>query len=110
MRFCCALEHKQSELFNFTRAAFDAYYTHQANLDDPEVLVDIANKLELNGEQLRALSQQQSIKDHLRANTDEAIARGGFGSPCIFVPFGDGERLYFGNDQLPLVEWAILQN
>jgi len=49
----------------------------------------------------------QSCKDHLRANTDEAIARGAFGSPSIFVPFGEGERLYFGNDQLPLVKWAI---
>jgi 2-hydroxychromene-2-carboxylate isomerase len=56
------------------------------------------------------MSQQQAIKDHLRANTDEAIARGAFGSPSIYVPFGDGERLYFGNDQLPLVEWAVLQD
>ena len=58
---------------------------------------------------MRAQSQDQAIKDHLRANTDEAIARGAFGSPSIFVPFGEGERLYFGNDQLPLVKWAIEQ-
>jgi 2-hydroxychromene-2-carboxylate isomerase len=73
------------------------------------VLVKIANAVGLDGEQLRVMSQQQATKDHLRGNTDEAIARGAFGSPSIYVPFGDGERLYFGNDQLPLVEWAILQ-
>lgn len=107
MRFCCALEEKQLELFRFATAGFEAYYTQQLNLDDPEVLVTIANQLGMDGEALRTQSQQQSIKGHLRANTDEAISRGGFGSPSIFVPFGAGERLYFGNDQLPLVEWAI---
>ena len=110
MRFCCALEDNQTDLFRFAKAAFDAYYTDQANLDDPDVLVKIADNLGLNGELLRGMSQQQAIKDHLRANTDEAIARGAFGSPSIYVPFGDGERLYFGNDQLPLVEWAVLQD
>ena len=109
MRFCCALENNQPALFQFAAAGFDAYYTRQLNLDDPEVLVIIANEAGLDGEALREQSQQQPIKDHLRKNTDEAISRGAFGSPAIFVPFGTGERLYFGNDQLPLVEWAIGQ-
>lgn len=109
MRFCCALEDDQPALFRFATAGFEAYYAHQRNLDDPEVLVAIANEAGFDGEALRARSQEQAIKDHLRANTDEAISRGSFGSPSIFVPFGDGERLYFGNDQLPLVEWALAQ-
>ena len=107
MRFCCALEHDQSALVRFATAAFEAYYTNQRNLDDPEVLASIAQDAGFDGEALCAQSKEQTIKDHLRANTDEAIARGAFGSPSIFVPFGDGERLYFGNDQLPLVEWAL---
>ena len=32
------------------------------------------------------------------------FARGGYGSPTIFV---DGSDMYFGNDQLPLVEAAL---
>ncbi len=107
MRFCCALESDQPALFRFAVAAFDAYFSEQLNLDDPEVLVAIANQAGLSGESLRIRSQEQSIKDQLRANTDEAISRGAFGSPSIFVPLGSGERLYFGNDQLPLVEWAL---
>ena len=107
MRFCCILEEDQPTLFTFAEACFEAYFTHQENLDDPDVLVKIANGIGLNGEALKQMSQDQGIKDHLRANTDEAIARGAFGSPSIFVPFNGGERLYFGNDQLPLVRWAI---
>lgn len=109
MRFCCLLEHDQEALLRFAHAGFDAYYTRQENLDDPDVLVRLAGAVGLDGERMSAQSQEQACKDHLRANTDEAIARGAFGSPSIFVPFGDGERMYFGNDQLPLVIWALDQ-
>ena len=107
MRFCCILEDDQPALFKFAEAGFEAYFTHQKNLDDPAELVQLANSVGLDGEAMRAQSQEQEIKDHLRKNTDEAIKRGAFGSPSIFVPFGDGERMYFGNDQLPLVKWAV---
>ena len=107
MRFCCALEDRQTDLEQFMRAAFHAHYAEQKNLDDPAELTLIANACGIDGEQLRSLSQQQAIKDHLRSNTDEAIKRGAFGSPSIFVPLEGGERLYFGNDQLPLVDWAL---
>ena len=45
-----------------------------------------------------------ACKARLRANTDELIARGGFGSPSMFV----GEQMFFGNDRLPLVRAALL--
>ena len=110
MRICCALEENQPALHRFATAAFNAYYGEQRNLDDPQVLIAIANEVGLNGPALAEQTQQQAIKDRLRANTEEAIARGAYGSPSIFVPFGDGERMYFGNDQLPLVNWAIKQH
>ncbi len=114
MRVCCALEEDQAALHKFATAAFDACYGDQRNLDDPEVLIAIANEVGLDGQALAAQTQDQVIKDRLRANTEEAIARGSYGSPSIFVPFGDGakkgERMYFGNDQLPLVNWAIKQD
>lgn len=109
MRFCCTLEKDQEKLVRFMEAAFDAYYTDQENLDDPAILVKLAESIGQDGAAMLEKSQEQSCKDHLRANTDDAIARGAFGSPSIFVPFGDSERLYFGNDQLPLVKWALEQ-
>jgi 2-hydroxychromene-2-carboxylate isomerase len=51
------------------------------------------------------MAQSQPVKDRLRDNTDEAIARGAFGSPTIFV---DREHLYFGNDQMPLVRARLM--
>ena len=44
---------------------------------------------------------RQEYKDRIRANTDEVAARGGFGSPTMFV---NGASMFFGNDRLALVE------
>jgi 2-hydroxychromene-2-carboxylate isomerase len=104
MRFCCALVDDQPALTVFTKAAFERYFGAQENLDDPEVLVVAANSVGLDGEAIRAKSQADEVKARLRANTDELIARGGYGSPTIFV---DRTDMYFGNDQLPLVEAAL---
>ena len=46
------------------------------------------------------------MRAQLKANTDEVIARGGFGSPTFFV---GGSDMYFGNDRLPLVRAAVLR-
>jgi 2-hydroxychromene-2-carboxylate isomerase len=48
--------------------------------------------------------EEPALKERLRANTDDLIARGGFGSPTMFV---DGDDMYFGNDRLPLLEAAL---
>tara|TARA_B100000678_G_scaffold16504_2_gene13031 strand:+ start:5130 stop:5756 length:627 start_codon:yes stop_codon:yes gene_type:complete len=108
MRFCCALEEEQEALERFAHAAFEAYFTHARNLDDPAVLVAVANEAGLGGAALAERAASQPVKDCLRANTDEAIARGAFGSPTIIVhdPTGE-EQLYFGNDQLPLVRAKV---
>lgn len=42
-------------------------------------------------------------KEKLKANTDEAVARGVFGAPSFFV---DGD-LFFGHDRLDYVERAL---
>jgi 2-hydroxychromene-2-carboxylate isomerase len=106
MRFCCVLEDDQPALFRFASAAFDAYFRQQRNLDDVAVLVEIADACGLDGAGLARRIQDEDVKQHLRANTQEVIDRGGFGSPTIVV---DEEDLYFGNDQLPLVRQALMR-
>jgi 2-hydroxychromene-2-carboxylate isomerase len=107
MRMCCALVDDTSALTAFTRAAFQSYFGRQENLDDPEVLIATANVVGLNGVGVYAQSQTEAVKALLRTNTDELIARGGYGSPTIYVNRDD---MYFGNDQLPLVEAALKRN
>ena len=104
MRFACALEKDQEALRRFSKAAFESYFGAQENLDDADVLADVADSIGLDGGALKAASQTDEVKTRLRSNTEEVIARGGYGSPSIFV---DGTDMYFGNDQLPLVEAAL---
>ena len=104
MRFCCALEDRQADLHRFAEAAFEAYYADQQNLDDPACLVAIADGCGFDGHALAAMAQTNPVKDRLRANTQEAIDRGAFGSPTMFV---GTHAMYFGNDQLPLVRQAL---
>jgi 2-hydroxychromene-2-carboxylate isomerase len=104
MRAACALEERQDELLRFAAHAFAAYFTDQRNLDDPAVLAAVADECGCDGEALVRRAGEQDVKQHLRANTQEVIDRGGFGSPTIFV---DKTRMYFGNDQMPLVAQAL---
>lgn len=104
MRFCCALEEDQAALVHFARGAFASYFDRQENLDDPAVLAAVADAEGLDGAALAAAAGTDPVKARLRTNTDEVIARGGYGSPTIFV---DKDDMYFGNDQLPLVEAAL---
>ena len=104
MRVCCALEGDQLVLKKFTKAAFDAYFAEGKNIDDPNVVAGIANSVGLEGHELIEAAATQAVKDRLRANTEEAISKGAFGSPTMIV--NDGQ-LYFGNDQLPLVRQAL---
>jgi 2-hydroxychromene-2-carboxylate isomerase len=104
MRFAAAIEDDQPALVRFARAAFASYFDRQENLDDPDVLEAVATAEGLDGSTIRAAAGSDTVKARLRANTEEVVARGGYGSPTIFV---DGEDMYFGNDQLPLVEAAL---
>ncbi len=104
MRMACALEDDQPALHAFAKAAFEGFIGRGENLDDPDVLERFAKQAGLDGEAIRTLSVTDAIKSRLRANTDELIARGGYGSPTLFV---DRTDMYFGNDQLPLVETAL---
>ncbi|MGB5076856.1 MAG: 2-hydroxychromene-2-carboxylate isomerase [Sphingorhabdus sp.] len=104
MRMACTLADDMPALIAFSRAAFQSYFGAQQDLDSLDVLVAVANSIGLDGGAMRTLAQTDRVKALLRSNTDEVIARGGYGSPTIFV---DGVHMYFGNDQLPLVEHAL---
>jgi len=104
MRACCALE--SEPMVRFARAAFEAYWGDDADIAQDDAVADIARAAGLDPDAILASANSQANKDKLRANTDDVIARGGFGSPTMFVGETD---MYFGNDVLPLVCAALRQ-
>src|SRR3546814_7314913 len=62
MRFCCALEEDQAALIRFARGAFASYFDRQENLDDPAVLVVVADGEGLDGAALAAAAGSDAVK------------------------------------------------
>lgn len=84
----------------YARAVFEAYWRDRLDIAQGSVLADIALRLGQDPADFLAAIDTQPIRQALRANTDEVIARGGFGSPTMFL---DGD-MFFGNDRLVLIE------
>jgi 2-hydroxychromene-2-carboxylate isomerase len=93
----------EGKLVPYGTAAFDAYWGDDRDIAREEVLADIAGRAGLGRQGFFAAIETDSCKQRLRANTDELMARGGFGSPTMFV----GSSMFFGNDRLPLVKAAL---
>jgi 2-hydroxychromene-2-carboxylate isomerase len=88
----------------YARAVFDAYWGRLEDISQDEVLEKIVRGVEIPREEFFEKIAAPEYKAKLRANTDELIARGGFGSPTMFVNKDD---MYFGNDRLMLVRQAL---
>jgi 2-hydroxychromene-2-carboxylate isomerase len=89
----------------YTRAVFEAYWRDLEDISRDDVLARVVERAGLDRAAFFAAIDTPETKAELRANTDELIRRGGFGSPTFFVNGGD---MYFGNDRLPLVHRALL--
>ena len=103
MRGCILLE-SDGKLVPFARALFEAYWRDDRDISRDDVLTTICVQLGVDCDRFFTGIAQQGIKDRLRANTDELMERGGFGSPTLYL---DRHDMYFGNDRLPLLRAAL---
>ncbi len=88
----------------WSRRVFETYWGDLADISRDDVLEPIVREIGLDPAEFFAAIADPAVKDALRANTEELIARGGFGSPTMFI---DDDDMYFGNDRLVLVEHAL---
>jgi 2-hydroxychromene-2-carboxylate isomerase len=103
MRACLVLRH-QGKLVSWARAAFRAYFGEGLDISSEAVLKKLCDALDVDPAWLLARIADQPVKDELRANVDEAIARGAFGSPTMYL---DRDDMFFGVDRLPLLRIAM---
>jgi 2-hydroxychromene-2-carboxylate isomerase len=87
-------------LIPYARAVFKRYWTDLVDISQDVELGAIAQAAGLDRQAFFDAIASQACKDKLRANTDEVMARGGFGSPTMFL---DGNDMYFGNDRIDLL-------
>jgi 2-hydroxychromene-2-carboxylate isomerase len=73
-------------------------------MDDPAVMMAALASSGIDAERIVAKAQDPAIKSGLMQLTEDAVARGAFGSPTFFV----NDEMFFGKDQLRDVEEEIL--
>jgi 2-hydroxychromene-2-carboxylate isomerase len=100
----CFVADEHGRLPAFARAVFEAYWGEGRDISQDGELAAIVAAVGLPPEEFFAKIGSPDYKERLRRNTDELIARGGFGSPTLFV---GGDDMYFGNDRLELVREAL---
>lgn len=103
MRGCFVAE-EAGVLVPYARALFEAYWGRLLDISQDAVITEVLDDVGLERHAFFEKIASDDYKARLRANTEELIARGGFGSPTMFVNRDD---MYFGNDRLPLVLAAL---
>ena len=103
MRACVFLE-PEGRLVDFASAAFEAYWSRDKDISDDAVIAALCERSSVDFAWLLEGIARPDVKARLRANTDDLIARGGFGSPTLFLGEMD---MYFGNDRVDLALGTI---
>lgn len=88
-------------------ATFKAYWGALKDVSQADERARLCEQVGLDAQDVEVRIASDAVKQKLKSNTDEVIARGGFGSPTMFV---NGDDMYFGNDRLVLVEAALRKN
>jgi len=106
MRGAVGYQLRQPALFlRYVDVVFRAMWETPCNLGDPAVLAATLQQAGFDAAAFTALVGDAQVKSALIANTEEAVARGAFGAPTMFV----GGQMFFGQDRLDFVREALLQ-
>jgi 2-hydroxychromene-2-carboxylate isomerase len=81
----------------FVRAVYAAEFGDGRSISEPAAIADILRGLGQDAHEIMTAALAPANKAALKAQTDEAAARGIFGAPTFFTP--DGE-MFWGNDRL----------
>jgi 2-hydroxychromene-2-carboxylate isomerase len=84
-------------------AMYKAMWIDGRNLNDIKEVAAVLAEAGIDAPKFGNRIQDQDVKDRLKSTTDEAVARGVFGAPTMFVD----DMMFFGNDRLPFVEKAL---
>jgi 2-hydroxychromene-2-carboxylate isomerase len=85
-------------------ALFNALWVNGVNLNDPMAVAQTLARAGFDPAEIQALASDPEVKGALKASTEEAVRRGVFGAPTVFV----GDTMFFGQDRLDFVKEALV--
>lgn len=100
-----AVAYLETEWFqDYLNAVFTGLWVKELDMNQPEVVAKVLAAADFDPQDLLAKCNEPAVKDILKHITEEAVERGVFGAPTMFV---DGE-MFFGQDRLEQVEGRLL--
>ncbi|MFL1515240.1 2-hydroxychromene-2-carboxylate isomerase [Pseudomonas prosekii] len=104
MRAVTGMQVRHPERFQaFIDCLFSALWVEGRNLDDPATVAAVLTENGFEPNAVLALTADEHIKTVLKETTEQAVQRGVFGAPSMFV----GDELFFGQDRLDFVREAL---
>lgn len=105
MRGATALQvHEGGRRFDdYCRTMMRAMWVDGQSLNDPAVVGAVLQAADFDPHTVQALASEPAVKQRLKDVTDEAVARGVFGAPTMFV----GAQMFWGQDRLQEVRVAL---
>ena len=82
---------------------FELMWVNKGSLNDQEALTRVLDKHGFDAPAMLAGTQDPAVKEQLKANTSEAVARGICGAPSFVV----GELVFWGQDRFEFVKKAL---
>jgi 2-hydroxychromene-2-carboxylate isomerase len=95
----------ENTIVEYSAQVFKAFFSDMADIADSETLVEIAKQLDMDIDNFRLTIEGEQNYEAILKNTNELIDKGGYGSPTMVVE----DQMFFGNDRMNLVEFAIGQ-
>lgn len=104
MRGAVAMQMRSDEEFQrYLASIFSAMFEVPRNLNQPGEIAETLKSAGFDPAQVMELVSTPAVKEKLKANTEQAVARGVFGAPTFFV----GTEMFWGQDRLVFVDEAL---
>tara|TARA_B100001029_G_C14966327_1_gene397523 strand:+ start:128 stop:712 length:585 start_codon:yes stop_codon:yes gene_type:complete len=90
------LAQRENILEKYMQVMFEAIWVKAMNLNDQEILTNIAEKSGIDPNQFAEEISSDEIKNKLRENTEFAISKGAFGVPTYYLD----DEMFWGIDSV----------
>jgi len=89
----------------YVEKIYDGMWIEEINFSDPTELETAIKSLGVDVARFNDLISSDAIKNQLKATTEEAVTRGAFGAPTMYI----GDEMFFGQDRLDFVEERLAE-
>ncbi|MEJ7687409.1 MAG: 2-hydroxychromene-2-carboxylate isomerase [Variovorax sp.] len=104
MRGAVGLQLREPDRFRaYVDGIHHAMWIESRNMNDAATVGAVLQESGFDPALLLAMANAQEVKERLKADTEEAVRRGVFGAPTMFV----GDKMFWGQDRLDFVREAL---